>query len=42
MPNTVITLYLNDEEYVKYIPRKKELNAKLRDTLKELLKNDEK
>jgi len=38
MPNTNITVYLSDLEYVEYVNKKKEINVKMRNTLKGLLK----
>jgi len=38
MPNTNITAYLTDEEYVKYVKDKKEINDKVKDYLKKLIR----
>ncbi len=37
MPNATISIYLTDEEYLKYVKKKKEINAKIKDYLKELI-----
>ena len=37
MPNTSITIYLSDEDYVKYVKKKTQINEKLRIFIKELL-----
>jgi len=34
MPNTNISIYLSDEEYVKYVEKKEEINKKVRDLIK--------
>jgi hypothetical protein len=38
MPNTMISIYLTDEEYVKYVPKKKEINGKVRLLIRENIK----
>lgn len=38
MPNVSITVYLNDEDYVKYVSKKEELNLKTREYFKEQLR----
>jgi len=37
MPNTTISFYLSDEEYVKYVSKKKEISAKVREAVKTLI-----
>jgi len=37
MPNTSISIYLSDEEYVIYVKKKVEINEKVRKLIKELL-----
>lgn len=37
MPNTTISVYLTDEEYVKYVSKKVEINDKVRDIIKKML-----
>ena len=41
MPNTTISVYLNDEDYVKYIQNKEKINEKVREAVKEQLKKKE-
>ena len=39
MPNANVTIYLTDEEYIKYSQNKKDINEKAREIIKkELLK----
>lgn len=37
MPNVTISIYLNDADYMKYVGRKKEINAKAKETIKSML-----
>lgn len=37
MPNVTISIYLNDGDYIKYVERKKEINAKAKETIKSML-----
>ena len=34
MPNTTISVYLNDDEYVKYVKNKERINEKVREVVK--------
>jgi len=34
MPNASITVYLTDEEYVKYVKQKEKVNEKVRELVK--------
>lgn len=34
MPNATISVYLTDEEYVKYLKKKEDLNQKAREIVK--------
>jgi hypothetical protein len=34
MPNATISVYLTDDEYVKYIPKKGAINEKCKDMVK--------
>jgi len=38
MPNASISIYLTDKEYVMYVPKKKEINIKIRALIKEEIK----
>jgi len=37
MPNTNISLYLTDDEYIKYVKVKRAINQKVREMIKEEL-----
>ena len=37
MPNASISVYLSDDDYVKYTTNKKEINSKVRELVKTLL-----
>lgn len=34
MPNTIISVYLSDDEYVQYVKDKEKINNKVRDLIK--------
>ncbi len=34
MPNATISVYLNDEDYVKYTKKKEDINKKVRELVK--------
>ena len=34
MPNITLTTYVSDDEYVKYIDKKKEINVKIKEVVK--------
>ena len=40
MPNATISIYFNDKDYPKYIRRKEELNAKVREIIKKEIKKN--
>ena len=40
MPNATISIYFNDEDYLKYIRRKEELNIKVREIIKKEIKEN--
>jgi len=41
MPNTTISIYLNDEDYVKYVQNKKNINVEVRKLTRELINKEE-
>lgn len=38
MPNATISIYLTDEEYIKYVNGKDHINSKVKDLVKEEVK----
>ncbi len=38
MPNAIITVYFNDEDYLKYLKDKKNINTKAREFVKNAIK----
>ena len=40
MPNATISMYFNDEEYVKYIKDKKKINSIVREQIKKVLNEE--
>jgi hypothetical protein len=38
MPSALISIYLNDEDYIKYAQNKEVINAKMREYLKKQIK----
>ena len=39
MPNAILSVYFNDEDYIIYQKKKEELNQKAREYLKRLVRN---
>lgn len=38
MPNVTISIYLTDEEYLRYVPKKTNINETVRDIVKKAVK----